>query len=114
MSTEKTSLEQGDAIFKLRNHSATERLVIDRVTDQMAYSGNHSFVRNQLEPIMRVTKETGYTKLFGESFELATPENSDKYIWEIRLRFIRNFEYHRLPNEELIKLENLLKMLNIK
>jgi len=114
MKTEKTSLEEGDVIFKLRNLSATEILVIDRVTEQMAYSGNHSFVRDQLEPIMRVTKETGYTKLFGESFVLETPENSEKHLREIKLRFIRNFDYHLLPNEEIDKIENILKMLNIK
>lgn len=106
----KTRLEIGDVVFQLRNHSATARLEIDRVTDQLAYSGDFMFVRSEVDPIRRVTALTGYSKIFGESFVFETPENKEHHIKEIRLRFIRNFEYSKLDNEQISKLENLLEL----
>jgi len=105
----KTRLEVGDVLFRLRNHTAAERLKIDRVSDQLAFSGEYKFVRSEIEPIRRVTDHGGMRKEFGESFELETPENSENRIREIRLRFIRNFDYHLLDSEELVRIEEYLK-----
>jgi hypothetical protein len=109
----KTELETGDVIFKLRHGSAEEMLVIDKTSLQLAFSGEYRFVKNSIEIITRVTEETGYVKLFGESFVLQTPENLEKHIREIKLRFIRNFPYHLLDNYNLRRIEKHLKTLNI-
>lgn len=113
MNPNKETLEIDDVIFKMRNGSATDRLTIDRVVGTMAYSGkDYGFVRKNLNSITRVTEETGYTKLFGESFILETPENSAKHIREIKLRFIRNFRYDLLDDYNLRRIEKHLKTLN--
>ncbi|APZ82902.1 hypothetical protein [Flavobacterium phage FL-1] len=110
----KEKLEEGDVIFQLRNGTGELRLVIDRVTSEMAYSGNdHCFVRKEVENIRRVTKESGYTPLFGQSFILESPENKKHYERQIRLRFIRNYNYQLLSEKQLIELEEKLKSLKI-
>lgn len=111
----KEKLEEGDVIFQLRNGTAELRLVIDRVTSEMAYSGTeHRFVRKEVENIRRVTDENGFSPLFGQSFILESPENSKHYTRQMRLRFIRNYNYQLLSDEQLIELEENLKSLIIK
>jgi hypothetical protein len=105
----KKRLEVGDVLFRLRNNTATDRLEIDRVINQLAYSGEYMFVRSEVDPIHRTTAWGGMRKEFGESFELETTENSENRIREIRLRFIRNFNYHILDSEELVRIEEYLK-----
>lgn len=112
MKNNKTSLEVGDVLYKLRHQVGEERLVIDRVSDQLAFSGKeYSFVRNDIEVlIIRVSSKTGYRTLFGESYVLETPENKQKLDRDIKLRFIRNFQYSQLSDTQL---DELKKILNI-
>ncbi len=106
----KKLLEVNDVMFKLRHQTAEEKLIITHVGHQLAHSGEeYSFTINEVENIIRVTKELGHSKLFGETFVLETEENKGKYEKDIRLRFIRNFPYHTLLKEDLTKLETLLK-----
>lgn len=113
--SKKKTLEEGDVVFQLRNGTAELRLVIDRVTSEMAYAGTeHRFVRKEVENIRRVTDESGHRTLFGQSFLLESPENSKHYTKQIRLRFIRNYNYQLLSDEQLIELEENLKKLVIK
>jgi hypothetical protein len=104
----KPRLKVGDVVFKLRHLTAQERLIIDRVSEQSAFSGEYQFVRANLESITRVTDHGGYRKEFGESFVMETTENKENHIRDIRLRFIRNFDFHLLPERDLILVQNHL------
>lgn len=101
-------LEVGDCLFRLRHLSGIEAFKIDSVSEQLAFAGDFKFVRANVDVITRVTDEHGYRKEFGESFELMTVENRDKYYRDIQLRFIRNFDYHLLSEEELNEIAALI------
>lgn len=109
--SEKKSLEVNDVLFKLRHQTAEKKLVIDHVTSQLAHAGSeYTFVKDEVDPIIRITKELGYSKLFGETFVLETPENKEKYERQIKLRFIRNFQFDLLSDSQLKELEKFLKI----
>lgn len=99
----KKLIEVGDVLYQLRHGTAQEKIVIETVSGQCAFARGteYQFVRDQLEPIIRLSQGLGYRKQFGESFCFKTDENAQRMDTDIKLRYIRNYNYSKLTEEQL-------------
>jgi hypothetical protein len=110
------NLEINDVVYKLRFGTAEEKIVIDKVVDDFAYSENKVFNRKYLPDLSCIRQDNkgiGGGKHFGESYIKSDESNSDKLKIEIKLRFIRNIDYKKFSSNEINIIYLLLKEMKI-
>lgn len=109
----RSKINLGDVIYKLRHTVAEEKIIIGEVTEMQANSvdGKYSFNRTQLEPLKPINVQYGYTNILGESYVFKTDENEAEMERDIKLRFIRNYRYSSLTDQQIDKLLETINQL---
>lgn len=107
----KKRIELCDEIYKLRHGVAEEKIFIGEVTELHAKSKDlkYKFNRYEIDPILPIQVQYGYTNIFGESYILKTPENEQMRDREIKIRIIRNYKYSLLTDQQINEILEVIK-----
>lgn len=105
---DKNTLEVGDVVYQI-HYGTINKLIIDRVTPQRAYSRSHEFKRQYSSLSVDTVGRDSWSSV---RYTIETEELKTKYQRQGRLGFIASFKFDSLSDDTLKQVVEILKQSN--